>query len=115
MVFQSQLAESPEPCLNTNSIDCATFWAQQFVTHVVQTLIAAFIVIQDVSRETFAANIEILDVIVTVESLVPGQGDTGAFQVRDVNTEDSVSLDIKVAINFERGDFKASFEGLSPG
>ena len=71
--------------------------------------------IQDVSREALAANIEILDVIVTVEILVLGQGDSGPFQVRNVDTKDSAALDIKVATNFEGGDFKATIKGLSAG
>ena len=62
-----------------------------------------------------AANSEILDAIVTVESLVLGQGDSGPFQVRNVDTKDSAALDIKVATNFEGGDFKATIEGLSAG
>ena len=51
--------------------------------------------------------------VVTIESLILRQGDTGRFHVRHIHSKDGAGADTKVGIDIERCNLKASVEGLS--
>ena len=76
-------------------------------------MIAVFVVINDISRETTRWNIECGKVVAAIQSLILRQEDAGRSQVRNIHTKDGAGADAKVAINIERCDLKASVEGLS--